>query len=95
MYKTKFASYKLYLFSLLRFRKTRNIQTDESIPHLLLCLKKNDPETFKSGSSMYVCMLLVQLALMINLKTVLFITGYPYFETVLTAMLLLSLKPMF
>ena len=48
-----------------------------------------------AATCMYVCMLLVQLSLMINLKTILFITGYPYFEIVLTAMLLLSLKPMF
>ena len=49
--KTKFASNKQYLFHLLTSRNTKKTQTDQSIPRVfLLYLKRNDPQTFKSGS---------------------------------------------
>ena len=39
--KSKFASHKQYLFSLLTTRNAKKTQTDQSIPHVwLLCLKK-------------------------------------------------------
>ena len=49
--KTKFASRKQYLFCLLTSRYAKKTRTDQSIPHVfLLCLKRNDPQAFKSGS---------------------------------------------
>ena len=48
---TKFASLKQYLFRLLTSRNAKKTQTDQSMPRVfLLCLKRNDPQTFKSGS---------------------------------------------
>ena len=65
--KTKFFSQKQYLFTLLTSRNKRKTQADQSIPHaFLLYLKRNDPQTFKSGSSKKpfspVFMLLIQFA---------------------------------
>ena len=41
---------KSNIFCLLTSINAKNIQTDQSIPRfLLLCLKSNDPQTFKSG----------------------------------------------
>ena len=49
--KTKFASLKQYLFRLLFSRNSKKTQTDQSMPQVfLVCLKKNDPQTFKSSS---------------------------------------------
>ena len=49
--KTKFASLKQYLFRFLTSRNAKKAQTDQSMPRVfLLCLKRNDPRTFKSGS---------------------------------------------
>ena len=50
----------------LHLEMLRKTQTDQSVPHVfLLCLKLNDPQTVKSGSSknpFSQCVLLVQLA---------------------------------
>ena len=49
--KTKFASNKQYLLRLLSLRNAKKTQTDPSIPRVfLLCLKRNNGQTFKSGS---------------------------------------------
>ena len=48
--KTKFDSHKQYIFPQLTSRNAKKTQTDQGIPRaLLLCLKRNDPQTFKSG----------------------------------------------
>ena len=40
-----------YLLRLLTSRNAKKTQTDQSMPRVfLLCLKRNDPQTFKSGS---------------------------------------------
>ena len=40
-----------YLFILLPSRNAGTTQADQCIPHaFLLCMKKDDPQTFKSGS---------------------------------------------
>ena len=50
--KTKFAFHKQYLFRLLISRNAKKTPTDQSIPSFfLLCMKRNDPQTFKSGTS--------------------------------------------
>ena len=71
----------------------------------LLCLKRNDPQIFKSGSSKNVflhcvsyCYNLLQSRFFIlcdNKKTLLLKIVSRYSEIVLTAMLLLSLRPPF
>ena len=51
IWKTKFVSHKQYLFRSFTSRNTKKTRTDQSIPRLFLCcLKRNDPQTFKSGS---------------------------------------------
>ena len=72
---------------------------------LLLCLKSNDPQTFKSGICKnpfsLVCMLLVQPASMNifilcdNWNILLSKKIYRYSDDILSAMLLLVLKPVF
>ena len=67
--KTKFASRKQYLFCVLTCRNAKKTRTDQSIPLVfLLCLERNDQQTFKSGSCKKpfspVCTLLVKLASM-------------------------------
>ena len=48
---TKFASHTQYLLRLLTSRNAKKTRTHQSIPRVfLLCLKRNDPETFKNGS---------------------------------------------
>ena len=84
-------------------KKTR---TDQSIPRVfLLCLKRNDPQTFKSGSCknpflQCVCYWYNLLRWMFfilcdNWKTLLFMKVCRYSEIFLSAMLLLSLKTEF
>ena len=84
-------------------KKTR---TDQSIPRvLLLCLKRNNPQTFKSGSCenfilqcVCYCYNLFRWMFFIlcdNWKTLLFMKVCHYSETFLSAMLLLSLKSVF
>ena len=49
--KTKFASHKQYLFCVLTCRNAKKTRTDQSIPLVfLLCLERNDPQTFKNGN---------------------------------------------
>ena len=84
-------------------KKTR---TDPSIPRaFLLCLKRNDPQTFKSGSCknpflqcVCYCYNLLRWMFFIlcdNWKTLLFMKVCRYSEIFLSAMLLLSLRPVF
>ena len=84
-------------------KKTR---TDQGIPRVfLLCLKRNNPQTFKSGScinpflqSVCYCYNLLRWMFFIlcdNWTTLLFMKVCRYFEIFLSAMLLLSLKPVF
>ena len=84
-------------------KKTR---TDQSIPRVfLLCLKRNDPQTFTSASCknpflQCVCYWYNLLRWMFfilcdNWKTLLFMKVCRYSEIFLSAMLLLSLKPVF
>ena len=91
-------------FIFLPLEMQKKTQTDWSIPCVfLLCLKRNDPQTFKcqlQKSFPPVCMLLLKLALMFfilcdNWKTLLFMKVCRYSEIFLSAMLLLSLKPVF
>ena len=91
-------------FVFLPLEMQKKTQTDQSIPCVfLLCLKRNDPQTFKcqlQKSFPPVCMLLLKLALMFfilcdNWKTLLFMKVCRYSEIFLSAMLLLSLKPVF
>ena len=50
-YRKLFFSHKQYLFSLLTHRNAKKNQTDQRITHFfLVCLKRNDPKTFKSSS---------------------------------------------
>ena len=81
-------------------------QTDQSIPCIfLLCLKRNDLQTFKSGSCknpflqcLCYCYNLLRWMFFIlcnNWKTLLFMKVCHYSEIFLSAMLLLSLKPVF
>ena len=100
--KTKLASHKQCLFRLLSPRNP----TDQSIPCVFpLCLKRNDPQTFKSASCknpflQCVCYCYNLLRSMFFIlcdtwKTLLFMKVYRCSETVLSAMLLLSLKPVY
>ena len=104
--KIKFASHKQYLFCLLTSRNTKKTRTDQSIPRVfLLCLKRNDPQTFTSASCknpflQCVCYWYNLLRWMFfilcdNWKTLLFMKVCRYSEIFLSAMLLLSLKPVF
>ena len=47
---TKLASHKQHFVRLLTYRNPKKTQTGQSIPIVfLLCLKRNNPQTFKSG----------------------------------------------
>ena len=95
----------IYLVFLPLEMKGRLEQTKVYHTFFLLCLKRNKPQTFKSGSCKnlfleYVCYWYNLLWWMFfilcdNWKTFLFIIVYCYSEIVLTAMLLLSLKTVF
>ena len=52
IWKTEFVSHKQYLSRLLTSRNAKKkTRTDQSIPRVFLpCLKRNDPQTFKSDS---------------------------------------------
>ena len=93
-------------FVFLPLEMQKKTQTDQSIPCVfLLCLKRNDPQTFKSGSCknpflQCVCYWYNLLRWMFfilcdNWKTLLFMKVCRYSEIFLSAMLLLSLKPVF
>ena len=67
--KTKFSSHKQYLFGPLFSINTKKNHADQSIVQtLLLCLRRNISQTYKSSSCKkslsQVCILLIQLALM-------------------------------
>ena len=91
--KTKFASHKQYIFSLLTSRNARKTQTDQSITDVsLLCLKRNDTQKWQQEKLFSPLRLFVLCDIW---KTLLFIIVYSYSEIVLTTMLLLSLKLLF
>ena len=92
--------------SLLPQEMQKKTRTDQSIPQVcLLCLKKNDPQTFKSGSckssflqcvcSCYKLLRWIIFSLCDNWKTLLFTKVCHCSEIFLSAMLLLFLKPVF
>ena len=92
IWKTKFVSHKQYLFRSFTSRNTKKTRTDQSIPRLFLCcLKRNDPQTFKSGSCenpflQCVCYWYDLLRWMFfilcdNWKTIFFIKVYRYSES--------------
>ena len=94
------------LFRLLSPRNAKKTQTDQNIPCVFpLCLKRNDPQTFKSASCknpflqcVCYCYNLLRSMLFIlcdTWKTLLFMKLYRSPETVLSDMLLLSLKPVY
>ena len=94
------------LFRLLSPRNAKKTQTDQNIPCVFpLCLKRNDPQTFKSGSCknpflQCVCYYYNLLRWMFFIlcdtwKKLLFMKVYRCSEIVLSAMLLLSLKPVY
>ena len=104
--KSKLASHKQYLLSLLTSTNTKKAQAKQNIPHVfLLCLKRDDPQTLKSDSSknpflqcVCYCYSLLQWIFFIlcdNWKALLFIILCGYFEIIITNILLLSLKPVF
>ena len=93
-------------FVFLPLEMQKKTRTDQSIPRVfLLCLKRNDPQTFKSGSCknpflqcVCYCYNLLRWMFFIlcdNWKTLLFMKVCRYSEIFLSAMLLLSLKPVF
>ena len=93
-------------FVFLPLEMQKKTQTDQSIPCVfLLCLKRNNPQTFKSGSCknpflqcLCYCYNLLRWMFFIlcnNWKTLLFMKVCHYSEIFLSAMLLLSLKPVF
>ena len=94
------------LFRLLSPRNAKKTQTDQNIPCVFpLCLKRNDPQTFKSASCknpflqcIYYCYNLLRSMFFIlydTWNTLLFMKVYRSSETVLREMLLLSLKPIY
>ena len=93
-------------FVFLPLEMQKKTRTDQSTLRVfLLCLKRNDPQTFKSGSCknpflqcVCYCYNLLRWMFFIlcdNWETLLFIIVYRYSEIVFTAMLLPSLKPVF
>ena len=92
-----------FVFLPLEMQKTR---TGQSIPRVfLLCLKRNNPQTFKSGrwknsflQPVFYCYNLLRWMFFVlcdNWKALLLMKVYRYSEIFLSAMLLLSLKPVF
>ena len=103
MFTYRKASHKQYLFRLLTTRNAKKTWTDQSIPRaFLLCLKRNDPQTFKSGSCKnpflqcvrywYNLLQWMFFILYDNWKTLLIMKNNRYSEIFVSAMLLLSLK---
>ena len=99
-------TYTQYLFSLLTFRNARKTLTEQRMPHIiLLCQKRNHTQTLKNDSSKdlfirCVCCWhnLLRWTFLITCDSreiLLFIIICRYLEIVLTAILLLSLKPVF
>ena len=93
-------------FVFLPLQMQKETKTDQSLPRaFLLCLKRNDPQTFKSGSGknpslqrVCYCYNLLRWVFFIlwdNWKTLLLMKVCRYFEIFLSTMLLLSLKPVF
>ena len=93
-------------FVFLPLEMQKKTQADQNIPRVfLLCLKRNDPQTFKSGSCknlflQCVCYCYNLLRWMFFIlcdkwKTLFFMKVCRCSETFLSAMLLLSLKPVF
>ena len=93
-----------FVFLLLEMEK--KTQTDKSIPCVfLLCLKREVPQTFKSGSCnnllpwsvccWYNLLRWMFFILCDNWKTIIFMKNLHYSEISLFAMLMLSLKPVF
>ena len=93
-------------FIFLPLEMQKKTRTDQSIPRVfLLCLKRNDPQTFKSDSCknpflqcLCYCYNLLGWRFFIlcdNWKKMLFMKVCRYSEIFLSAMLLLSLKPVY
>ena len=80
--KIKFAFHKLHLFHFLTSRYVRKTRTDQSIPRVfLLYLKRNDPQTIKSGGwkNLFLQCVCYWYNLLWSMLFILFITGRHYF----------------